>query len=176
MNETEESFASFSPPAGVTHQIHMNTMRGWGWSTDYETTYAHATLRDHPFPNLNANYWIFLGCGWKHINHISVGAFIKAGVIRRRGGNFDFNHYMHHSVGFAPAGQPIVLSSADFSNSGGAWNRISWHLHQGHGGWRCGGWTGLNGDYMRRKLSCIGLRNHLTMVPVVGQHHQTVFS
>lgn len=159
MNETEESFASFSPPSGIQHQMYMNTMRGWGWSTSYEVPYAHRTWRDHPFPNLNANYWIFMGCRWVNSNHFNVGAFIKAGVIRRRGGNFDFNHngghwyyYLGRSVGFAPAGQSLSLGSADTSSAGGAWNRISWHLQQSAGGWRCGAWTSLNGDYARRKM------------------------
>jgi len=50
MNETEQSFASFSPPSGVNHGMYLNTMRGWGWSTYYETAYAHRTWRDNPFP------------------------------------------------------------------------------------------------------------------------------
>jgi len=159
MNETEQSFASFSPPSGVNHQMYLNTMRGWGWSTYYETAYAHRTWRDNPFPNLNANYWIFMGCRQSNSNHFNVGAFIKAGVLRRRGGNFDFNHngahwyyYLGRSVGFAPAGQPLSLGSADTNSAGGAWERISWHLQQSAGGWRCGAWTSLNGDYARRKM------------------------
>jgi len=159
MNETEQSFASFSPPSGVNHGMYLNTMRGWGWSTYYETAYAHRTWRDNPFPNLNANYWIFMGCRQSNSNHFNVGAFIKAGVLRRRGGNFDFNHngahwyyYLGRSVGFAPAGQPLSLGSADTNSAGGAWERISWHLQQSAGGWRCGAWTSLNGDYARRKM------------------------
>lgn len=58
---------------------------------------------------------------------------------------------MHRSNGFAPGGHPISLGSADTYHSH-AWNRISWHLQQSAGGWRCGGWCGLNGDYARRKV------------------------
>jgi len=88
-----------------------------------------------------------------------VNAFIKAGQIRRRNAYGDINsngvrwYYVpDKSVGFAPQGQGISLNSADTTNSG-SWDRISWHLHRGRvGGWRCGGWCGLNGDYHRRKV------------------------
>lgn len=161
MNETDENFAaaSFTPSSGVyKNNIYWNTMRSWGWSTFYDSQYAHRTQHNHPFPSLNDNYWIFTGCRHQGSNMFNVGAFIKGGQIRRRGSNFDFNsngvrwYYQNgRSNGFAPGGQPISLNSADTYNSG-SWDRISWHLSQSAGGWRCGGWTSLNGDTVRRKV------------------------
>jgi len=159
MNETDENIAMVHPRSGVVRNaLHQHVLQSQGWRNSYYAYYNHRTMNGHAFPNLNNNYWVMMGCRHRNSNMFNVGAFIKAGQIRRRGHRFDFNsngvrwyYWPGRSVGFAPQGQPISLNSADTYWSH-HWDRISWHLHQHAGGWRCGGWTGLNGDIWRMKI------------------------
>ena len=48
------------------------------------------------------------------------------------------------SFGFAREGDSVYLNSADTNTSGANDQRLSWHMDQPFGGWRCGATTSLN--------------------------------
>jgi len=153
----EKTWRSY-PVSGIQeNSVYYDQLIAQGWKVHRATSYGTQTpLQIWP----NGNVWVMFGCRTTaHNNQFRLAAFTKTADTRRRGSyqarntgwwsNGVFWYWVpSYSVGFAESSS-ISENQAD---TNGASKRMSWHLIQPYGGWRCGNTKGLNSDGTWQKM------------------------